>query len=378
MRAGVSLLVLALLWGATGCVGSSHHHVRAAAPSRSRRAFGSFAGYIWEGTVHTVAGAWTVPAVRSQSAHGLASTWIGAQEAAGNDTPFIQVGTAENLEGSTKTPVERYWAFWSDRSDQFRPVFLFPLTQLTEVTARLTLSRGRWTVLIRDDDSGEEDRFSTTQEAHHAFGAAEWLQEDPTIESKPMRHLHVPVRRAPYPQLTPTSFKQVAINGATPTRAIVYSEWMSVGLVDLGPSPLSRGAFDIGPVSISRDGAAYLHIVDQLDVADEQFAHTSAKWPSKTSRRTVAAACDILASALERSVGELHRFHWPSAVGTAIQALAAEISVEIETLRSAPGTTEHFRNWHRQLSRAFEATANTSSRIRRSLGLPQISPIPDA
>src|ERR1700689_5163930 len=218
--------------------------------STARAGFGTLAGYVWEGQMHSIGASWAVPTIAKGSRQGYAGTWIGAQETFGNSAPFIQVGTNENKGPRGTTD---YYAFWTDAVRHFHPVALFPVAPGARITASLRLSEGRWTVFIRDANSGKEARFSTGEDADASFSLAEWLQEDPQIGSSP----------GPYPSIERVMFEKLSLNGIVPQYARLHSQWMTVDDENIGPSRFIHDSFLLKPVTISAAGAQYLRIADQ-------------------------------------------------------------------------------------------------------------------
>jgi hypothetical protein len=278
--------------------------------------------------------------------------------------PFIQVGTNETAAGSSKLPESYvYYAFWSDKAHHFQPIPLFSVTPLTEVAAALTLSDGRWAVSIRDLDSGEQARFTTSQEGRQAFGLALWLQEDPGS----------PARPDPYPTLQNARLRGISVNGSQPAYADLHSQWMTVNRTSLGPSALIDDSFEVAPESISRDGARYLHAADRADRSTEVFEGESAKWTARTPRLQMTRESAVLAAALTRFVKEMEGSVWPKPAARFIRTLTKRNKAALLELRELPArSARQIARWREEWISNGEALGAAGQQARRVLGVPQI------
>jgi hypothetical protein len=200
----------------------------------------AFAGYVWGGPVVAVRGSWAVPRILARSAPGIASTWIAAQAPGGANAPFIQIGTNEQRVGSTPpagSPSLPYFAFWSDTARHFHPVGLFPVNAGDELSASLTLGRGKWTLAIVDHSTGQSANLTTTNEADGSFNQAEWTQEDVTngITNAPF----------PYPRLSSFAFHDLSVNSSVPNSVSLSPQTLSEHGVTVTPSAVDDDSFTL-------------------------------------------------------------------------------------------------------------------------------------
>jgi hypothetical protein len=314
-----------------------------------------------------VSARWIVPPIGEASSVGFAATWIGAEGSGSYPRPLIQVGTNEVRDPSeTSVDNTHYYAFWSDRRAHFRGISLFPVTPLTEVVARLRFSHGRWTVQIRDTDSGRESRFTIKQEPR-ATTSAEWEQED-------VERLGTGVR-FPYPRLEGTEFRDVAVNGRSPAQDALLSSWMSIGTTLLRPGPLVGGAFAVLHGAVSAEGERYLRLAEKINVHYERIDRESSRWGLATPRHLIDAARRQLLRALTLNISELDREPWPGNVAPLIRALVratrtARAKLETEPMPGAPG----YVRTRRESVSEREAIGRLAVRIRSRLGIPQLAP----
>jgi hypothetical protein len=212
--------------------------VNAALKPKARGAFGPFAGYLWTGTVSSVQASWRVPRVLPGSSPGGAATWIGAQRNDGPG-PFIQIGTNENRDTVALETSNDYDAFWSDPKVHFAPQSLGPVNPGDYVSASMVLGGGEWHLELIDHTLSRTYVYSTADEASAHFGIAEWLEEDPTSSDTN--------KVIPYPRLSTVRFQQLAVNGAPPLTADLYSQWLSLPGMNLAPSIVSADQFAVAP-----------------------------------------------------------------------------------------------------------------------------------
>ena len=311
--------------------------------------------------MRSLGASWTVPAIAKGSRNGFAGTWIGAQEAPGVTAPFIQVGTNE-VKGAV-SGATIYYAFWTDTVRHFRAVPLFPVTPRTEVTASLRLAHGRWTVFIRDADSGREARFTTSEEGDASFGLGEWFQEDPGGPSSPV----------PYPAIQRVKFEKLRLNRVIPEYAHLHSQWMTVNAKNFGPSPLINDSFEVKPLTLSAAGDRYLSIADQVN---PHFAAFDAKlrWKSTPNVTQLDATGARLAAALIRNISEVERAEWPTAAVGYIRALTTRTNQLLVNLKKIPTTPRQLNLWRQKLNSIEQAIEVSGQQTRRALGAPQISP----
>jgi len=277
------------------------------------RSFGAFAGYLWLGHVTSVQGSWTVPLIVPGSPMGHASTWV-ATYAHPMNNAFIQIGTTEERDPAS-TPdgfQNKYTAFWSDGTHSFHPQALFSVNPGDGISAQLSLSGGRWALGILDTTTGASKRFFTSDEAHASFNEAEWLQEDVTdgATGKP----------TPYPQLSDLRYGELAVNGAPPSYADLYSSWMSENGHSLAPSTLQNDSFTVRPATLSPAGQQYLRIIEPANTSTNTFTAQLARWTNGTPRSHITSATATYANALRASIRVLAGSQWPTGAEHAISA----------------------------------------------------------
>jgi hypothetical protein len=277
----------------------------------------------------------------------------------------VHPGRHQRDQEDSELSSEHDYAFWSDKAHGFQPVPLFPVTPLTEVTATLSLSDGRWAVRIRDADSGEESRFTTPQEGHASFGLSLWLQEDRGDPGRP----------DPYPALNGTEFHGLTVDGAAPAYAELRSQWLTAGATTVGPSPLAGDSFEIAPKTVSAAGSRYIQIVGRLDPQIEVFDSKMAAWTGRTAQARITAERTSMATAERAFIHELEGSSWPAPVKPLIRALNATSRVALAHLQSVPGTTpKSLTTWRDKIEADQQATYLVAQKVRRALDVPQIGP----
>lgn len=212
--------------------------VNAAISPQARGDFGPFAGYLWTGTVSSVAASWRVPRVLPGSPPGGAATWIGAQRTDGPG-PFVQIGTSENRDTVALDTSNDYTAFWSDPKVHFAPQSLGPVEPGDYVSASMVLAAGVWRLQLVDHTRGSAYVHTTADEASAHFGVAEWLEEDPTSSETN--------KVIPYPRLSTVRFQQLAVNDVAPSVADLYAQWLSLPGMNLAPSVVLGDLFAVSP-----------------------------------------------------------------------------------------------------------------------------------
>jgi hypothetical protein len=318
--------------------------------------FGPFAGYVWRGQVTSVQGSWRVPRVLAGSPLGsAASTWIGA-EAPGGPGPFIQIGTNEQRVSPSEV-LERgpgYYAYWSDTKWTFHPRLLFPVSPGDDIRASLALARKRWTLAIVDPTSGASARFSTGDETHEgAFNEA-----------------------SPYPRLSESGFRRLAVNGKAPSYADLYSSWMSVHEGNLAPSPPRGGSFMLRRATVSSLGAQYLHIATRDDVAIETFVAGSTRWTTKTPYSQIKSVSVRFIAVLSTNSQAFTDVRWPAPVRGLVHSLIADIGVLREYSRPpALVSSAELASWRSRWAHDAEAINSVAHSIKRTLNLPEIRPV---
>lgn len=361
--------IAALLACAVASVATACGSVSDRGSTATRWDFGSLAGYVWEGHVTSVAASWEVPAVRERSQKGLAGTWIGAQEKFSHSAPFIQVGVNEDQLASWRLPEStKYYAFWSDDAHHFAPVDLFEVTPLTEVRATLRLSRGKWSVSIRDGEDSAE--FTTPQEAHARFTLALWLQED---RGPIPRRIDEASKPGPYPDVGPVRFAHLLVDGALPSYTRLASQWMTAADSNFGPTPLINDEFEVTPRRISSAGAHYLRLADIQDLASERQESEFDKWGRENPREPTSAmenARRAGVTATAHFIDDLEHYNWPANAAASIRRLVT-VNRRLLAQESVPfGSGRGFlQRWFRRLGTGL---GNVPALVRRALGLPQV------
>ncbi|MGC9220185.1 MAG: G1 family glutamic endopeptidase [Solirubrobacteraceae bacterium] len=362
--ARASLAARTLAVGATaaallaGC-GSSAAHYGAVGN------LGTLSGEVRLGPLASIAARWTVPRIASSSSAGRAGTWVGAQVSLGPDSAFIQVGTNEEL-GSPASP-SQYYTFWSDAAHGFHPVYLFPVQPGDVIAASLRRRGGRWLVTIRDEDSGSQRRFWTPQDGRGHFVMAEWLQEDITTDQGQ--------RPFPYPQLAPVRFWALRVNGSVPAANTLLSQWMSAGRSYVGPTAVARNSFEVGTRLLSAVGLRYLKAATAEDQGVNQLTERFGLVGVRTPMRAMRAFDHRLASVLAGFNTRLTALRWPRQIAGLIHRMVALDVRQIRLLRAGPGPTRSDRVSFERASRAFgDMGTLLGDRVRRALGLPEITP----
>jgi hypothetical protein len=314
--------------------------------------FGAFAGYQWAGRVTEIRAQWVVSQIESAAPRGAASTWIGAEAPGSTETaPFIQVGTQEQQ----NTP--RYAAFWSDTLHGFHPQVLFSVAAGDTIAASLQLSGERWEVVIFDLTSGANDSFVTRDEAAAAFNNAQWLQEDET-DLRTSRAL-------PYPQLAPTRFADLIVNGSVPQPDRLSPRWMSLpGNEALGPKRTGDG-FIVGPMQLSADAEQFLALAVPYDAAVKTFRRELRQWNASTPVRRTRIEAARVAAATRVFISRLTSLRWPrsdeSLVSQFIDALRERVIVTQPDVLPTPRDIGSWRQaWYHDVAITRAATAIAS------------------
>jgi hypothetical protein len=348
----------------TGC--GTNGRARTACTGQATQ-FGSYSGYLSEPEPITSVGAtWTVPVAAERRSPGATSaTWIAAEGGRSRTSPFIQLGTFEEQTAPAGIPGNIiYWAFWTDKAKRFHPIALFPVTPLTEVTARLALSNKRWHLSIRDADAVNGQAafsFATANEARSSFDIAEWIHE-------------ISGSGGGRPTVANIAFTGLSVNGAPPPRHTLRSDWLSRSGVTLGPSILAHDSFAIRPVVLSCAASHYVSIARALPrpalvALGEGLEH----WNRRTQQKTVAAVRDRAAAALARFLKSLERAAWPQATQTSFRALVAIYRKILQTLGDAVASSSRRRaRWMAALGAEFAVALRAELAVRRVLSAPEI------
>jgi len=336
-----------------------------------RPSFGAFAGYAWFGSVKSLQGSWTVPHVRPGSALGVAATWIGVQ-APGipHSKAFIQVGIVEHgfWPVHDSQPLSFDYAFWSDIGHHFRAEPLFIVKPGDRVAASLVLQSGRWRVSIVDLTSGGRSRFSTAEEAAFSFNMAEWLQEDPTSG-----RTHRPLT---YPVLSDVHFRRLRLDSRAPRYGALYSQWMSLRVGSLEPSPLREDAFFVHRARpIGADGARYLSMAARVDAPQQRFVLAMSGWQASTPSAQIAAERSSFAAALRRFIHGLTTGRWPASAAPLLRTIAhGARTLLAQTSLAPPESPAGLRAWIVRWRHEASTLSVSAHMLRRRLGVPELTP----
>jgi hypothetical protein len=196
------------------------------------------------------------------------------------------------------------------------------------------------------------------------FNLAEWLQEDPSEASG---------KATPYPRLSNVHMTGLAANGAPPRYGDMYAQWMSVGALNLAPTPLRGDAFTIAPGFTTAAGRRYLEIARLHNLEARRIDAAEAGWTERTPSREIRsvsarAAASERAYAARRPAGR-----WPTAAQSAIGMLVHGVRVEAgifgAAARRAPTNVVA---WHQQFARLSPTLLRLAHEIRRALHLPEL------
>jgi hypothetical protein len=259
--------------------------------------FGPFAGYAWIGSVQSVSASFTVPRITSGSPLSQAATWIGVQ-GAGPPARFVQIGEIESRFWSSQKQktVDVYFTVWSDTARHFKPQPLFPVSPGDTLSASLTHAHKHWALAITDDTSSKKARFSIGAETDGPFNQAAWLQEDPGRENDHAR----------YPQMAPPIFQDLTVNSAKPSRAALYSQWMSVNHGNLAPAPPHDDSFTLERApTVSAAAAQYLRLFAAAGAAFDKFETERTNWTVKMTYEQIATASSQFITATQNGIRSL-------------------------------------------------------------------------
>jgi len=346
----------------------------AGASAKAAPDLGTFAGYeAAHGDVRSVQGSWVVPRVVRDSSPGDQSLiWVAAQGVGSPQrAPFIQVGVADRVGilGNGEAS-----AFWSDTAQHFR---LQPLKLRVKagdrLRASLTLTGGRWHVVLDNLSTHRVARVSTAQESRARFDSGQWIEEDPTLANFGSR-----ARGVPFARTSTVRFSALDCNGAPPTRDLLYSLWMSLPHAMLGPTPLVGDSFAVVPRRLSLAATRYLTLVTPEDSAASAFAAALASWLGGASSSEI----DPLAA---RLTGELHAViiglsgpGWPISSANARASLVAANRRVIERLAQVPALPPSARRgWAHGWARLTARVTAQGQTLRNVLGAPDITPYSD-
>jgi hypothetical protein len=300
--------------------------------------------------------------MNSGAGEAHASTWIGAQATgAPEPSPFIQVGTTEDR-GPESGPV--YAAFWTDTKRGYHPQILFHVHAGDVVATTLTLHSGRWRVAIADATSGRRAMFETREEADGAFNLAEWLQEDPSEASG---------KATPYPRLSNVHMTGVGANGTPPRYGEMYAQWMSVGGMNLAPTPLRGDAFTIARGFVTAAGRRYLEIARPQNTAARRIDTAEAGWTVRTPAHAIRSTTARAAVSERAYADRLARATWPAAAREPISRLAREVRIEAGIFAAAAShPPADLAAWRVQFAHLTPTLAGLAHEVRRALHLPEL------
>jgi hypothetical protein len=270
-----------------------------------------FGGYSWwAGDVRQVSARWRVPLISPASAAGHASTWVGAQSAAGG-YPFVQVGVTEDTSGGGRA---QYHAFWSDTKAGFHPQYLGPVRARDMVAVGMDRQKGGWKLMVWDLTRRTRMSRVVRYGGGAVFNQAEWLQEDPTASTAVAVDL-------PYPRMSGERFLDVKVNGATPRLGLANGQsLMATGGTILVPTAFRHDGFAM--VVPRGAGKQYLADVSPLDFAINAYNFELTSWDSLAvgaRAATVEALMRAYATFAERVVGQA----WPAAARGELALLAS-------------------------------------------------------
>jgi hypothetical protein len=275
----VALLGVLVLMSVAVSVDSEGRGTPSNSSAHSRVPIGSpeygFGGYQFypRVPVTSVSGEWTVPTIAATSGPGDAATWIGAQASNG---AFAQVGTVENRGEKSK-----YYGFWSDVAQGFRPEFELKVSPGDRVEARMTLRPSGWAVTLEDLSSQKSRTVRTHYGARDRFNSCEWLQENP-VESQ-FDHTN-------YPTLSGVAFEGMRLNHVIPRFRFDEAQTLSTqNDTFFVPTHVRHDAFSL--VAVNGSALAFLkdvYIEDELGAAFFESA-TQGIEPSNIATNTYLA-----------------------------------------------------------------------------------------
>ena len=329
--------------------------------------FGPFAGYAWIGSVKSVGASFTVPRIASGSPLSEAGTWIGVQ-GQGPPARFVQIGAIESRAWSSQKQktVDVYGTFWSDTIRHFKPQPLFPVSPDDRLSAALTLANRQWTLAITDDTSRRKARFAIKDEADAPFNQAEWTQEDPGSENDHAR----------YPQIAPPVFQDLTVNSAEPSRAVLYSQWMSVDHSNFAPTTPHDDSFTLARApAVSAAAAQYLRLFAVAGAAFGKFEAERTNWNAKMHYQQLVTASSQLITATQNGIRSLVAARWSKQIRSLVRSFAHMTNNRVEAARPPTLLTPaSFVAWNSKLTEVSERAGLAGAKLRLALRLPASGP----
>jgi hypothetical protein len=344
----------------------------AGAGAKAAPDLGTFAGYeAVHRDVRSVRGSWVVPRVMRDGSLGRqSSTWIAAQGVGSpRRAPFIQVGVLNvvGVRGNGQAS-----AFWSDTAEGFQPLPLkVPVKAGDRLGASLTLVGGRWHVVLANFTTHRVARVSTAQESRARFEGGQWLEEDPQFAYVGPG----PPVGVPFARTSTVRFSALELNGSPPTPDSLYSLWMSLPHVTLGPTPLVGDSFAVVPRRLSPAATRYLRLVTPEDRAESAFDAALTSWLHDRPSSAIGKLAARVTGELHATITGLTGPRWPTSVATARASLVAVSRRLIARLAQVPGLPRSARRgWARGWARLIARVTPRDRALRNILGAPDITP----
>ena len=287
-----------------------------------------FAGYGLSGPVDQIAAEIGVPSISSipaSSSFGTASTWVGAQNAAG---VFVQLGITESEDRTPRGTAEQYNGFWSDTSRNFHPIQIASVKTGDEISVEMQLESTGWVLHFEDLSTGSSHKVVTDYGAGKDLDFSEWFQEDPVASADPLRNL-------PYASMPEVTFSRLEVNGRSPDLQRKDAEAMDVAN---GPLLVPTNFRADGFVVMPATGYArqYLSDVAGNNLALQMFGiAVYAQRPEAGGPKVVSAA-----AILARRARRIRRCHGrPDLAGSRAEGRPGAARQELHSLggRARPG-----------------------------------------
>jgi hypothetical protein len=325
-------------------------------PNRSHNPYGApgygFGGYLIHTPTTEVGAQWRVPVLSSHSKDGDASTWIAVQNV---DGQFIQIGTTENVLAG----IAMYAIFWSDVTEHFHPQQLIEVNANDLIKFKMVQKRDGWRLSFDDVTTNDFESVPVAYARGADFDAPQWFQEDPTIGGLSSH--------AAYPTISPTTFRDLTVNGAMPSVPEYDAQVLSTqNGVHLVPTTFKHDSFGFANAA----GAARQYLGDV-------FAYNAAIYPFQVdlfyNRAVSAHDLDHIRSTLVTLEQDLQTQSWPKNLESAVKGdakLVADYENEFDNLPSAPVRVSTQTLAHYQAADARDS--HYADTLRHELGLPPI------